>query len=115
MALCRGILMVHLAFHIPQKYEGMLSQLRQALEEALKSQWPNTQFNVQYQDIDSITPLPCRSCVRKRRFIRAVELLQQEPTIKSLIETFDGELAEYSTQVLMLESPKFNIWLVVSI
>ena len=79
-------------FHIPQKYEVMLSQLRQALEEALKSQWPNTQFNVQYQDIDSITPFTMQVMRKEKAFHRAVELLQQEPAIKSLIETFDGEL-----------------------
>ena len=70
----------------------MLSQLRQALEVALKSQWPNTQFNVQYQDIDSITPFTMQVMRKEKAFHRAVELLQQVPTIKSLIETFDGEL-----------------------
>ena len=91
-----GIMQGHIngssVFHIPQKYEGMLSQLRQALEEALKSQWSNTQFNVQYQDIDSITPFTMQVMRKEKAFHRAVELLQQEPTIKSLIETFDGEL-----------------------
>ena len=91
-----GIMQGHIngssVFHIPQKYEGMLSQLRQALEDALKSQWPNTQFNVQYQDIDSITPFTMQVMRKEKAFHRAVELLQQEPTIKSLIETFDGEL-----------------------
>ncbi|HFF4881222.1 TPA: DNA polymerase III subunit gamma/tau, partial [Acinetobacter baumannii] len=29
-------------FHIPQEYENMLTQLQQALIEALKQQWPNT-------------------------------------------------------------------------
>ena len=29
---------------------------------------------------------------KEKAFHRAVELLQQEPAIKSLIETFDGEL-----------------------
>ena len=91
-----GIMQGHIngssVFHIPQKYEGMLSQLRQALEDALKSQWPNTQFNVQYQDIDSITPFTMQVMRKEKAFHRAVELLQQEPAIKSLIETFDGEL-----------------------
>ena len=35
-------------FHIPQEYENMLTQLQQALIEALKQQWPNTQFTVEY-------------------------------------------------------------------
>ena len=79
MALCRGHINGSSVFHIPQKYEGMLSQLRRALEDA---QWPNTQFNVQYQDIDSITPLPCRSCVRKRRFIGLLSCYSRNPPLK---------------------------------
>jgi len=79
-------------FHIPQEYEGMLTQLRQGIEDALKRQWVNTQFNVQYGAVSSNTPLIMQNARKEKAFHRAVELLQQEPTIKSLIETFDAEL-----------------------
>ena len=80
-------------FHIPQEYEGMLTQLQHALEDALKSQWINTQYSVQYRKMDSVTPFVMQATRKQKAFDRAVELLNQEPTIKSLIETFDAELA----------------------
>lgn len=80
-------------FHIPQEYEGMLTQLQHALEDALKSQWINTQFSVQYRKMDSVTPFVMQATRKQKAFDRAVELLNQEPTIKSLIETFDAVLA----------------------
>ena len=79
-------------FLIPQEYEGMLSQLQHGLEDALKAQWPQTHFNVQYGAVDSNTPLLMQNQRKQKAFNRAVELLQQEPTIKSLVETFDAEL-----------------------
>ena len=78
--------------HITQDYEGMLSQLQHGLEEALKAQWSNTQFSVQYGALDSITPLNLKSARKERAFNRAVDLLQQEPTIQSLIQGFDASL-----------------------
>ncbi|MFV5192688.1 DNA polymerase III subunit gamma/tau [Acinetobacter courvalinii] len=77
---------------IPQEYEGMLSQLQHGLEDALKTQWPQTHFNVQYGAVDSNTPLLMQNQRKQKAFNRAVELLHQEPTIKSLVETFDAEL-----------------------
>ncbi|MQZ29459.1 DNA polymerase III subunit gamma/tau [Acinetobacter haemolyticus] len=79
-------------FHIPQQYEGMLSQLQHGLEEALKAQWPKTQFTVEYGDVSSSTPLILQNSRKEKAFNRAVELLHQEPTIKSLVDTFDAEL-----------------------
>ncbi|KYQ84114.1 DNA polymerase III subunit gamma/tau [Acinetobacter sp. NRRL B-65365] len=79
-------------FLIPQEYEGMLSQLQHGLEDALKAQWPQTHFNVQYGAVDSNTPLLMQNQRKQKAFNRAVELLHQEPTIKSLVETFDAEL-----------------------
>ncbi|MEO3358039.1 DNA polymerase III subunit gamma/tau, partial [Acinetobacter haemolyticus] len=79
-------------FHIPQQYEGMLSQLQHGLEEALKAQWPKTQFSVEYGDVSSSTPLILQNSRKEKAFNRAVELLHQEPTIKSLVDTFDAEL-----------------------
>ncbi|SMD54677.1 DNA polymerase III subunits gamma and tau [Acinetobacter baumannii] len=79
-------------FHIPQEYENMLTQLQQALIEALKQQWPNTQFTVEYGAVNTATPYVMQSVRKEKAFHRATELLQQQPVIKSLIETFDGEL-----------------------
>ena len=79
-------------FHIPQEYENMLTQLQQGLIDALKQQWPNTQFTVEYGAVNTSTPYVMQSIRKEKAFHRATELLQQQPVIKSLIETFDGEL-----------------------
>jgi len=79
-------------FHIPQEYEGMLTQLQHALESALKENWINTQFSVKYGQVDSTTPFAMQAVRKEKAFHRAVNLLQQEPTLKGLIETFDAEL-----------------------
>jgi len=79
-------------FQIPQEYEGMLSQLQHGLEDALKTQWSQTLFSVQYGAVNSNTPLIMQNERKERAFHRAVELLHQEPTIKNLVDTFDAEL-----------------------
>lgn len=79
-------------FHIPQEYENMLTQLQQGLIDALNEQWPNTQFTVEYGALNTSTPYTIQSARKEKAFHRAAELLQQQPVIKSLIETFDGEL-----------------------
>ncbi|WP_284119074.1 DNA polymerase III subunit gamma/tau [Acinetobacter seifertii] len=79
-------------FHIPQEYENMLTQLQQGVIDALKQQWPNTQFTVEYGAVNTSTPYVMQSIRKEKAFHRATELLQQQPVIKSLIDTFDGEL-----------------------
>ena len=79
-------------FHIPQEYENMLTQLQQGLIDALNEQWPDTQFTVEYGAVNTATPYIIQSARKEKAFQRAAELLQQQPVIKSLIETFDGEL-----------------------
>ncbi|USP41825.1 DNA polymerase III subunit gamma/tau [Acinetobacter sp. XS-4] len=79
-------------FHIPQEYENMLTQLQQGLIDALNEQWPNTQFTVEYGALNTSTPYIIQSARKEKAFHRAAELLQQQPVIKSLIETFDAEL-----------------------
>ena len=79
-------------FLIPQEYEGMLSQLQHGLEDALKEQWPQTLFSVQYGAVNSNTPLVMQNERKERAYHRAIELLSNESTIKSLVETFDAEL-----------------------
>ncbi|WP_288422430.1 DNA polymerase III subunit gamma/tau [uncultured Acinetobacter sp.] len=79
-------------FHIPQEYENMLTQLQQGLIDALNEQWPNTQFTVEYGAVNTSTPYVMQSIRKEKAFHRATELLQQQPVIKSLIDTFDGEL-----------------------
>jgi DNA polymerase-3 subunit gamma/tau len=91
MVLCKEINGSSI-FQIPQEYEGMLSQLQHGLEDALKVQWPNTQFNVEYAEVDSNTPLMMQNARKQKAFNRAVELLHKESTIKSLVDTFDAEL-----------------------
>lgn len=77
---------------IPKEYEGMLSQLQHALESSLKAQWPNTQFSVIYHEIEGATPFILQSQRKEKAFHCAAELLKNDSTIKSLIETFDAQL-----------------------
>ena len=79
-------------FHIPQKYEKLLNQLQHTLEDALKQQWPNTKFFVQYEDVNETTPFQMQTERKARAFERAAEMLQTETVVKNLINIFDGEL-----------------------
>lgn len=79
-------------FHIPQQYEGMLSQLQHALESEIKLRWPNTQFTVKYGKVDEITPYVKQIERKEKAFQRAIDLLQQNPVVKDLLNTFDGQL-----------------------
>ncbi|MBJ9984360.1 DNA polymerase III subunit gamma/tau [Acinetobacter sp. S40] len=79
-------------FTIPQKFEGMLSQLQYALENEIKSLWPNTQFSVQYAEISDTTPFVKQAERKQKAFERAEHLLKADPVIKSLLDTFEGEL-----------------------
>ncbi|SPL69285.1 DNA polymerase III subunit gamma/tau [Acinetobacter stercoris] len=79
-------------FHIPQKYEKLLTQLQYALEEALKQQWSNTRFYVQYEDVSETTPYHMQNDRKARAYQRASEMLHDEPVVKSLMDVFDGEI-----------------------
>ncbi|WP_212515566.1 DNA polymerase III subunit gamma/tau [Acinetobacter soli] len=79
-------------FIIPQQYEGMLSQLQHALESELITRWPNTQFKVQYGEVASITPFIKQSERKEKAFQRAVSLMSENKVVKSLLDTFDGQL-----------------------
>ncbi|HCK31651.1 MAG TPA: DNA polymerase III subunit gamma/tau, partial [Acinetobacter ursingii] len=79
-------------FTIPQQYEGMLSQLQHALETEIKTLWPNTQFSVQYAEVSGITPFVKQAERKQKAFQRAEHLLKKDPVVKSLLETFQGEL-----------------------
>ena len=79
-------------FVIPQRYEQLLTQLRHVLEEALKAQWPQTRFDVQYAEVETITPYMMQAQRKEKAFQRAHELLQNEDSVKSLLQAFDGEL-----------------------
>ena len=79
-------------FMIPRRYEQLLTQLRHVLEDALKSEWPQTRFDVKYAEVETITPYTMQAQRKEKAFQRAHELLQNEDTVKSLMQTFDGEL-----------------------
>ena len=70
----------------------MLTQLQQALIEALKQQWPNTQFTVEYGAVNTVTPYVMQSVRKEKLSIGLQNYYSNNSVIKSLIETFDGEL-----------------------
>ncbi|NWK73674.1 DNA polymerase III subunit gamma/tau [Acinetobacter sp. SwsAc6] len=79
-------------FHIPKKYEQLLTQMQHLLEQALHSAWPATRFNVVYGDVSERTPYVLLNARKEQAYVRASELLHSEPTVKSLIQAFNGEL-----------------------
>ncbi|MFC6053105.1 DNA polymerase III subunit gamma/tau [Acinetobacter sp. Ac_877] len=79
-------------FHIPEQYQHLLTQMQGNLENALKEQWSNTLFKVQYGEVSGMTPFTMQHARKDRAFQRTVELLNEEPIIKDLMKSFDGEL-----------------------
>ena len=79
-------------FHIPEQYQQLLGQSQHSLEQALKKQWPNTQFKIQYGAVTETTPYILQHQRKEQAHGRAVELLQTEPAVRDLIQGFDAEL-----------------------
>jgi len=75
-----------------QQYENLLAQTQFDLQQALISQWPTTGFSVEYKELDEVTPYILQNQRKQQAFQCATDLLQQEPMIKSLVETFEAEL-----------------------
>ena len=90
--LIAGQINAESVFMIPQRYEQLLTQLRHVLEDALKAEWPQTRFDVKYAEVETITPYTMQAQRKQKAFQRAHELLQNEDTVKGLVQTFDGEL-----------------------
>ena len=61
-------------------------------EAALQQQWPQTIFQVKFEEVDQLTPFTMQQERKVRAFKRAEELLQAEPAVRDLLEQFDGEL-----------------------
>lgn len=79
-------------FHIPEQYQQLLGQSQHSLEQALKKQWPNTLFKIEYGAVTETTPYILQHQRKEQAHGRAVELLQTEPVVRDLIQGFDAEL-----------------------
>ncbi|RZG77865.1 DNA polymerase III subunit gamma/tau [Acinetobacter sp. WCHAc060025] len=79
-------------FQTSKQYENLLNQTQHDLEASLKQQWSSTVFNVQYGEVETITPFMMQRERKVRAFDRASEMLHQEPIVKSLMEAFEGQL-----------------------
>jgi DNA polymerase-3 subunit gamma/tau len=90
--LMMGMINGQSIFQTSPKYEKLLNQAQHDLEAALKQQWSQTIFTVQYGEVESITPYMMQKERKVRAFDRAAEMLQQEPVVKSLIDAFDGQI-----------------------
>ncbi|WP_445115606.1 DNA polymerase III subunit gamma/tau [Acinetobacter sp. WZC-1] len=77
---------------IPRQYEKLLVQCQLTLEAALKLQWPETRFSVNYEEVTETTPYMMQNQRKNNAFDRAAEMLQQEPVVQSLLETFSAEI-----------------------
>ncbi|RKG37705.1 DNA polymerase III subunit gamma/tau [Acinetobacter rongchengensis] len=90
--LMTGTINAQSVFQIPQKYEKLLGQAQFDLGAALKQQWENTVFSVEYGEIASTTPYMMQNERKAKAFQRAAEMLHQEAVVKSLVDAFDGQL-----------------------
>ncbi|MCG2608291.1 DNA polymerase III subunit gamma/tau [Acinetobacter sp. SM34] len=79
-------------FHIPKQYEALLTQLQHALEQALKTEWSGTHFQVHYADVETTTPYSMQSERKEKAYARAAELLHAEPVVKELLQNFEGKI-----------------------
>ncbi|NNH77966.1 DNA polymerase III subunit gamma/tau [Acinetobacter terrae] len=79
-------------FHIPPKYEQLLTQLQHTLEQALKNEWPNTHFQVKYAEVETTTPYSMQNQRKEKAYARASELLHAEAAVKDILQNFDGEI-----------------------
>ncbi|NCI79347.1 DNA polymerase III subunit gamma/tau [Acinetobacter kanungonis] len=79
-------------FHIPEQYQQLLGQSQHSLEQALKKQWPNTLFKIEYGAVTETTPYILQHQRKEQAHGRALELLQTEPVVRDLIQGFDAEL-----------------------
>ena len=79
-------------FHIPKKYEALVTQLQHVLEQAIREQWSNVHFQIRFEDVDDVTPYALQHVRKEKAFARAKELLHAEPVVKDLLKSFDGEL-----------------------
>ncbi|MFH7767068.1 DNA polymerase III subunit gamma/tau [Acinetobacter sp. BSP-28] len=79
-------------FHIPKQYEALLTQLQHALEQALKTEWSSTHFQVHYANVETTTPYSMQSERKEKAYARAAELLHAEPAVKELLQNFEGEI-----------------------
>ena len=79
-------------FHIPKQYEALLTQLQHALEQALKSEWSSTHFQVHYAEVATTTPYSMQTERKEKAYARAAELLHAEPAVKELLQNFEGEI-----------------------
>ena len=79
-------------FHIPEQYQQLLGQSQHSLEQALKKQWPNTLFKIEYGAVTDTTPYILQHQRKEQAYQRAEELLQTEPVVRDLIRSFDAEL-----------------------
>lgn len=79
-------------FHIPEQYQQLLGQSQHSLEQALKKQWPNTLFKIEYGAVTETTPYILQHQRKEQAHGRAGELLQTEPVVRELMQGFDAEL-----------------------
>ena len=79
-------------FVIPKQYEQMLSQLQHHLEHALKAQFANSQFSVQFAEVDGATPYQLQHIRKEKAQLRARELVENDETVKALLNAFDGHI-----------------------
>jgi DNA polymerase-3 subunit gamma/tau len=79
-------------FHIPPQYEQLLNQLQHALEQALKTEWPNTHFQVKYAEVATATPYSMQNQRKEKAYARASELLHAEAAVRDLLQNFDAEI-----------------------
>ncbi|UUS66312.1 MULTISPECIES: DNA polymerase III subunit gamma/tau [unclassified Acinetobacter] len=90
--IMRGTIDGESTFHIPKRYEALVTQLQHVLEQAIHAQWSKCRFHISFEDVEETTPFALQHVRKEKAFARANELLHAEPVVKDLLKSFDGEL-----------------------
>ena len=90
--IMRGTIDGESTFHIPKRYEALVTQLQHVLEQAIHAQWSKCRFHISFEDVEETTPYALQHVRKEKAFARANELLHAEPVVKDLLKSFDGEL-----------------------
>ena len=90
--IMRGTIDGESTFHIPKRYEALVTQLQHVLEQAIHAQWSKCRFHISFEDVEETTPYALQHVRKEKAFALANELLHAEPVVKDLLKSFDGEL-----------------------
>lgn len=84
---------------IPPEYESLFQAVAPVLDQALKEQWSNSHLQIKYGVLKGQTPQDLNQQRKAEAYQRAVDLLQKDVHIASLMQVFDAQLQNIQLKV----------------